>query len=75
MSGLFPRPLSGTALLAGTLLVLHGLVATAPARAGLAQALGVAVAIFWVWMLWLGILLWRRVPATVTEPMAQRASR
>jgi hypothetical protein len=75
VSRLFPRPLSGAALLAGALLVLHGLVAAAPARAGLAQGLSAAVAIFWVWMLWLGILLWRRLPATVTEPTAQRASR
>ena len=75
VSRLFPRPLSGAALLAGALLVLHGLVAAAPARAGLAQGLSAAIAIFWVWMLWLGVLLWRRLPAAVTEPTAQRASR
>jgi hypothetical protein len=76
VSRLFPRVLSGAALLAGTLLVVHGLAAAAPGRSGLADGLSLGVAVFWLWMLWLGVLLWRRVPTTVTEPAApQRASR
>jgi hypothetical protein len=62
-SQLFPRALSALALLTGALLTLAGAVSTAPKLSGLEGALSSAVALFWIWMLWLGVLLWRRAPA------------
>ena len=65
-SELFSRALPVLALLIGALLTLAGLVSTAPKLSGLESALSFAIAGFWVWMLWLGVLLWRRTPARST---------
>jgi hypothetical protein len=65
-SQLFPRALPVLALLIGALLTLAGVVSTAPKLSGLESALSFGIAGFWVWMLWLGVLLWRRTPARST---------
>ncbi len=67
-SRLFPRVLSALALVSGALPVCAAVAATAPKLSGLMDALTAAVLLFWVWMLWLGVLLWRAAP--VTSPRA-----
>ena len=59
-SRLFPRVLCGVGLLAGAMLVVDGLFFGAPSYAQVASALQLAVPMLWVWMLWTGLLLWRR---------------
>jgi hypothetical protein len=59
-SRLFPRVLCGLGLLAGALLLVDGLFFSAPSYTQVASALQVAVPLLWVWMLWTGVLLWRR---------------
>lgn len=56
---LFPRVLSGLALVSGVLLILAGAAATAPKLSDVMNVLTFGVLAFWVWMLWLGVLLWR----------------
>jgi len=67
-SGLFPRVLCGIGLVAGVGGVLVGVAASAPAATGTAAALGIAVPLFWIWMLWTGVLCWRR--GDVTQDIA-----
>lgn len=62
-SGLFPRVLSGLGLVAGALVTVVGLALVAPKYADLAGALTTAVVLFWVWMLWTGVLVWRARPS------------
>jgi hypothetical protein len=61
-SRLFGRVLPVLALLPGVVLVVVGLALAAPSLLGPARALSAVLLLFWGWMLWTGILLWRRVP-------------
>jgi hypothetical protein len=60
LSRVFPRVLCGLGVLAGVLLAVDGLFFSAPSYAQVASALQVAVPVLWIWMLWTGVLLWRR---------------
>ena len=64
-STLFPRALCVVGLLAGGGGTLLGLAFSAPGMSGAAGPLSAAVPLFWIWMLWTGVVLWRRVPAVV----------
>jgi hypothetical protein len=59
-SQLFPRVLVVMGMAAGGLLILLGAVFLAPRYVDVASALMIAPALFWIWMLWTGVLLWRR---------------
>lgn len=67
-SGLFSTPLVVFGMVAGV-----GLIATqltvAPSTATLSESLSLAVVLFWVWMLWTGVLLWRRTPSAGGQPL------
>jgi hypothetical protein len=67
-SGRFPRLLCGIGILGGTLPVVQGLAFNAPRFADVQGALQAGVLGLWVWMVWTGILMWRRprVPAHQT---------
>jgi hypothetical protein len=60
-SGLFPRTLGVVGVAAGLAIVAAGFF-SAPSQAGLQDSLTTAVLVMWVWMVWVGVLLWRRVP-------------
>lgn len=61
-SGLFPRSLAVLGLVSGAALVAAQPL-IAPAFGSVWGVLGgVGVNGFWVWMLWAGVLLWRRTP-------------
>jgi hypothetical protein len=60
-SGRFPRTLSVIGVVAGLGTVAAGLFSE-PSQAGTQDSLTTAVLVMWVWMLWTGVLLWRRVP-------------
>lgn len=59
-SGLFPRALTWLGLLSGAVLVLVAVALQAPRFTGLSGALTSVAVLFWVWMLWTGVLLWTR---------------
>jgi hypothetical protein len=61
-SGLFPRALAVLGAVAGAAFVVDALAFDAPRFAGIQGALNAAVLLFWIWMLWSGVLLWRRIP-------------
>lgn len=61
-SGLFSRYLCGVGLLGGAMCAVFGLVFVAPNFAPAADALQVGVPLFWIWMLWAGVVMWRRTP-------------
>lgn len=61
-SALFSRVLAGLGLLAGLAVVGAGL-ASGPANADLQDTLSTGVLVMWVFMLWAGVVLWRRTPA------------
>jgi hypothetical protein len=64
LSGLFPRVLSGLALLGGLAGVLGAAAFVSPRFGGLTDSVtSVTAAAFWIWMLWTGVLLWRARPA------------
>lgn len=69
-SGLFSRVLSGIGLLSGVLATLAALVASGPNLAGLFAAANIAVPLFWVWMLWAGVVCWRAAPREASENSA-----
>lgn len=63
-SGQFPVGLVWLGWLAGAGTIAAQLT-IAPAAAALSGAFQASLMLFWVWMLWAGVLLWRRTPATV----------
>ena len=67
-SMLFTRALPVLALVPGAVLVAEALTAVAPRFAGLADALSSVVVLFWIWMLWTGVLLWVRTPGRERVP-------
>ncbi len=60
-SGLFPLALNITGVVSGTAIV-GAQLAAAPALATVSNSLAAFALIFWVWMLWAGMLCWRRSP-------------
>jgi hypothetical protein len=70
-SGVFPRVLSVVGLIAGLGIVGAGLVSQ-PSHAGLQDSLTTAVMVMWVWMLWAGVLLWRRAPKRTAARATER---
>jgi hypothetical protein len=58
-SGLFPRVLAGLGAVAGVLSALVALAFAAPRFAGMSQALSSAALLFWIWIIWTGVVLWR----------------
>jgi len=58
-SGLFPRTLAALGTVAGVLSTLIGLALAAPRFSGAADALSSVALLFWVWMIWTGVVLWR----------------
>ena len=65
-SGLFPRSLVVVGLLAG-LPVLVASLLIGPDFVALMRGLSFGVFIFWIWMLWTGVLLWFRTPKRVPD--------
>ena len=59
MSGLFPRILCGVGLVSGVGGTLIGLALVGPGLSGVAGAVSFAVVLFWIWMLWTGVVCWR----------------
>ena len=64
--GRFPSVLCGLGLLGGALLVASTLLFDAPRFTAVASALQGGATVFWVWMIWTAVLLWRRTPTTAT---------
>jgi hypothetical protein len=62
-SGMFARVLCGLALLAGVVATVLGLAFNAPALSDVAAALQIAPLLFWIWMLWTGVVCWRATPS------------
>ena len=56
-SGLFSRYLCWVGLLGGALLTVYGLAFAQSESAG--DAFQAAALLFWVWMLWAGVVMWR----------------
>lgn len=68
-SGLFPRVLNVLGLAGGAGMTLVQL-ATAPSLAGFLTALNVAILLAWTWMIWAGVLVWRRSPRRGSASLA-----
>lgn len=58
-SGVFNRVLCGVGAVAGACVLGAGL-ASEPSRADLQDSLTIGVMVMWIWMLWTGVVLWRR---------------
>lgn len=58
----FARALCGAGGLAGVVLVVQALLFSGPDQSSVAAGLQAGVALFWVWMIWTGIVVWRRRP-------------
>jgi hypothetical protein len=61
-SGLFNRVLPWLAIVSGVLLVLSAAALQAPSVSNVAAPLGLAVPLFWIWMIWTGVVCWRAAP-------------
>jgi hypothetical protein len=72
-SGLFVQALPVLALVSGVAFVAIGAALGGPGRRDLVDPLSSAALLFWVWMLWTGILLWRRSTAA-EEPVGTSGS-
>jgi hypothetical protein len=55
--------------LSGIVLVVVALALQSPRFAGLSDALTSVALVFWVWMLWTGVLLWARTPRSADRPV------
>ncbi len=62
-SGIFSRILCGLGAIGGASMLAAGL-ASAPSQAGLQDSLTTGVMVAWVWLLWTGVVLWRRAGRT-----------
>jgi hypothetical protein len=71
ISGLFSRVLCGIGLLAGVAATLLGVAFAAPGASSAAEALGFALLLFWIWMLWAGVLCWRATPSRAVSPTSE----
>lgn len=61
-TGLFSPALNVVGLVAGLGVTLAQLT-VAPATLAISDAATITVLLFWVWMIWAGVVLWRRTPA------------
>jgi hypothetical protein len=61
-SAFFSRILCALGMVGGTALLIAGLVFNAPEYSGIQGALGGGVPVIWVWMVWTGVVMWRRTP-------------
>lgn len=64
-SELFPKALPILGMIAGIPLALSALF-IAPSLSNIGGGLTVGAAFFWIWMLWAGILLWKKTPKQVS---------
>jgi hypothetical protein len=62
-SRLFSLPLAVVGLLAGAL-IIGAQLTVAPSLESLFELLFASVLLFWVWMIWAGVVCWRRTPRT-----------
>ena len=65
-SRMFSKPLVIVGLVAGIGGVLAQLT-IAPSTSDISEWLTLSAVLFWVWMLWAGVVLWRRTPARSRE--------
>jgi hypothetical protein len=65
-SALFPRVLNALALVGGAALILAGVAFQSPRFTALSDGLTSGAVLFWVWMLWTGVLLWRATRRVAT---------
>lgn len=61
--GRFPKVLNAIGVLVGAVLMASGLLFQAPRFFAVSQTVEALGALFWVWMIWAAVLLWRRTPA------------
>lgn len=62
-SALFPRVLPALGVASGVAAVVASLALGAPRTADVAEGVtSVAALLFWIWMLWTGVLAWRAAP-------------
>jgi hypothetical protein len=73
-SGLFVRTLPVLALVSGVAFVAIGAALGGPAQRDLVDPLSAAALLFWVWMLWTGVLLWRRSSAAEESIVASHGA-
>ena len=71
-SGLFSRWLVGLGGVAGSGVFAGGLL-TSPGESGLQDTLTTFVLLWWVWLLWTGVVVWRGRRATTAELAQSRA--
>ena len=71
LSGLFGKVLAGVALVPGLLATLLGLAFAAPKFEDVAAALLFAPLLFWIWMLWAGVVCWRATPSRSSSPAGE----
>jgi len=61
-SELFPRALPILGMVSGIPLALSALFIS-PSLSNIGGALSAGAALFWIWMIWTGILLWKKAPS------------
>ncbi|QZY28209.1 hypothetical protein [Nocardioides coralli] len=69
-SGLFSPWLNMLGAVSGVAMI-GAQLSVAPALQGLFDILFVSPILFWIWMLWAGVVLWRRTPAQRTQAGAE----
>jgi len=69
-SHLFPTVLNVIGLVSGVAIV-GAQLSVAPALQSVFDVLFFFPLLFWIWMLWAGVLLWRRTP--IGQPRMERA--
>lgn len=73
-SGLFRRSVVVLGAIAGGALTTAQALATAPSLASVASTvIFPAALLFWVWMIWTGVLLWRRTPGRIAPASASHS--
>jgi len=63
-SGLFAQVLCGVGAVGGAALVVQALLFSGPDQSSVAAAFQAGVALFWIWMIWTGVVVWRRCTLT-----------
>jgi hypothetical protein len=58
----FGRVLCAAGGLAGAVLAVQALLFSGPDQSSTAEGLQAAVGLFWIWMIWTGVVVWRRRP-------------
>lgn len=67
-SDLFSKVLPVLPLVSGAAFCVLGVAFSSPSHHGLADGLTSAGLLFWVWIVWTGVILWRRTGWTGAEP-------